>query len=97
LVYANTIHRFPEVPFGEASLYNPLVSQNKDWIVLYHAIGDSNSDANSPVFEEQWTNECLQGLQIEDGEEQNSSEIENETTGAEVHVLTEQNSSGEDE
>jgi hypothetical protein len=97
LVYANTIHRFPEVPFGEASLYYPLVSQNKDWIVLYHAIGDSNSDANSPVFEEQWTNECLQGLQIEEGEEQNSSEIENETTGAEVHVLTEQSSSGDDE
>jgi hypothetical protein len=55
LMFSNAIHRFPKVPFGEASLYNPKVSANSDWIVMYHVIGKEAYDTNCPVFQKQWT------------------------------------------
>ena len=54
-MFSNAIHRFPKVPFGDASVYNPKVSANRDWIVMYHVIGKEDYDTNSPVFQKQWT------------------------------------------
>jgi hypothetical protein len=57
LVFSNAIHRFPVVPFGEASPYNEKTSANPDWVVMYHVIGKEDYDTNNSVFQEQWANE----------------------------------------
>jgi hypothetical protein len=78
MVYANAIHRYPAVALGNPPNQNP---EHLSWIVMYHAIGDPSMalDANSPVFEEQWISEYVQGVATESSEgdeEQKNSDID---------------------